>query len=435
MRKINYEREELLHHKREKERLHKIRNSRLLSSVEDTTFLEPSAYNGWEKKIVVPEKFTLYNNPNSVIDVALELDNIDKESHIDSIFYDFSKCEDMDLAASTIIDVFSVKKITEINKHKNQKINVNGKNSKSKNVNIMMNANGIKKHLGFVHHKYGENNPDFSFIDLLIGGKKTNYIKVNNSLNSSVASTRIVSFYDNCLRKHGYSLSAEGERTIFGLSGEVIDNCEQHANPNNDPKYGNQWFVNAFHRRIDNEISSISIVIMNFGLSIYEGINEVLNQPNIDLVQIEMKNRLVELSEKNKTWLTNKLTDETLYTLYALQEGVSRKRTIHDLSRGMGTISLIETFQKLGESLRKNYETRMCLLSGSAFIKFDKKYKIGTNPETKRKNIAFNKENDLTVQPDKKNVYSLKKAFPGTIISMDFYFDSKYIEKMKKGER
>ncbi len=57
----------------------------------------------------------------------------------------------------------------------------------------------------------------------------------------------------------------------------------------------------------------------------------------------------------------------------------------------------------------------------------EKSYKTGFS----NKIIAFNQANDLTVEPDKKYVQTLKNSFPGTIISMDLIIDTKYLERIK----
>ena len=46
-----------------------------------------------------------------------------------------------------------------------------------------------------------------------------------------------------------------------------------------------------------------------------------------------------------------------------------------------------------------------------------------------RQIIAFNKENDIYQKPDRTYVRRIKERFPGTIISLRFYLDGRYIRK------
>ncbi len=48
-----------------------------------------------------------------------------------------------------------------------------------------------------------------------------------------------------------------------------------------------------------------------------------------------------------------------------------------------------------------------------------------------RKIIAFNDENDIYMPSNSDNVIFMKNYFPGTVISLKFYLDSRYINKMK----
>ena len=52
----------------------------------------------------------------------------------------------------------------------------------------------------------------------------------------------------------------------------------------------------------------------------------------------------------------------------------------------------------------------------------------------KKKIIAFNEENNIYKPPDEANVRKLEANFPGTVISLRFYLDKRYIQK-EKGER
>merc|ERR1711916_213088 len=125
----------------------------------------------------------------------------------------------------------------------------------------------------------------------------------------------------------------------------------------------------------------------------------------------------------------------TLITLYALQEGVSRKRVDDilddDFDRGTGTMKLIRHFMSIG---RKADGTKplLSITSGKAHIKFDDTYSV---ERIDQRNIAFlNRENNVNDLPDERFVKYLRNKFPGTVISMQFYLDRSYIESVLEGE-
>lgn len=124
---------------------------------------------------------------------------------------------------------------------------------------------------------------------------------------------------------------------------------------------------------------------------------------------------------------------EDLWTLYSLQEGVSRfKDTPEGIDRGQGTVHLIELFHKLGKRKSGEETPKMCLISGSTYILFDGKYQMQPTERRgeKRKIIAFNKQNDLAKKPDSDYVKRFNGFFPGTLISMSFFLDKEYLKTL-----
>lgn len=112
-----------------------------------------------------------------------------------------------------------------------------------------------------------------------------------------------------------------------------------------------------------------------------------------------------------------KFEEENLWTLYALQEGVT---SIPDKKRGHGSIQFIDSFFSLkGEAINSDEKSRMTILSGHTRITFDGTYRI------QEKNIdgqpfkvmTFNKSGNIEDAPDKKYVKYEDNYFPGTTIS------------------
>lgn len=378
-------------------------------------------------KVIIPKIFSLYENPDEALKKCMNFYKSDSPFIFDEVFFDFFRCEKIDLASSTLLSICSQIKAEEIKHNEKKIINISGCDPVSPKAKLTVNSVGIKKNFGFALSK-SVNDQNVDTFDLLKGGKSNVYLNVDEMLESSVASTRITDFYRKILNKHSFDLNIEGRRIIQQLTNEVIDNCIQHADPE---RKNYQWFVNAYHYLENEKLSSISIVIINFGKTIAESINDLLQKNTSDKNIKKLRRQINLWSSKNQDKLTGKIDLNSLYTLYALQDGVSGKLSDLDPTRGRGTIKLIETFQNLGDSLDESLNPQMCIISGDSYIRFTKDYKI-KKMANGRKIIAFNKNNNLNILPDENNVFKLKSFFPGTIISMDFYFDENYIISKKK---
>ena len=121
---------------------------------------------------------------------------------------------------------------------------------------------------------------------------------------------------------------------------------------------------------------------------------------------------------------------DDLWTLYALQGGVSRrnyeKREIGNY--GQGTANMIQMFQDLGGD--RIARPKMCVLSGSTLVLFDGRYRMVEKNGSRI--IAFNRRNDLRKPPDSRCVRHLEHYFPGTLISMRFMLDRGHLSEISR---
>lgn len=161
---------------------------------------------------------------------------------------------------------------------------------------------------------------------------------------------------------------------------------------------------------------------MNFGKTIYEKFKDP-TCPNTDIVD-----RMKELSNKytkRRLW-NSKFEEETLWTLYALQEGVTSIAPTVNRKRGNGSIRFIESFFNLkGNNINDDTFSRLNILSGNTNIEFDGKYSIQekNNDQNIFKVMTFNNSGNIEDKPDQKFVRYVNEYFPGTIISAKILFN------------
>ena len=228
---------------------------------------------------------------------------------------------------------------------------------------------------------------------------------------SDIVGTKVVKYFDDCLKTKGVGLDDDGLRIMGEMVGEVIDNCKRHSGKNGE------WFTLG-HYKNNEDCGECHLVFFNFGDTIYESLKNSAESYIIKTLE-NMSSR------HNLNW-SSKWTKENLWTLYALQDGVSRCKKDESADNGSGTIKLIESFNSIGQT-KENKNPKMSITSGSTNILFDGTYTLKEDANLGKKIIAFNINNNLGEKPDPEYVKSLKSFFPGTVISMRFFLDRRFI--------
>ncbi len=378
-------------------------------------------------KVKIPKIFSLIHNPEATLDIYKQLFKSINKPGIKGVYIDHSECEQIEIGASTVMDVF----VMNLKEYKSKKIKqfiCKGKLPKDEKSKIVLLASGILKSLEFpdVHEQIEriKGNKKIECLDLIAGGKNSPTFKVNTSLESGIISTNVSDYFEKCLNIEGLGINIHGKSYISELVAETINNCEQHSGD------FNQFFtLGHYYSNSNDGYGECQLVIFNFGQTIYEG----LLYNSTDETTKENLKRLSDIHNKKGLFKSNIWDEEVLWTLYALQDGVSRVKSTATPDRGTGTVQLIKSFQEIGSNSQgKNAE--MCIISGSSYIHFDGTYKIKQKPfeNDDRDIIAFNENNDLNESPDKKFVRKLNSYFPGTIISMTFYIDKEFIIRLKE---
>ncbi len=301
-----------------------------------------------------------------------------------------------------------------------RRLQLSGVHSPNEPVEMMLRAAGLFKNLGIEHET--RSYADVEIFDLFTGRARTP--RLRESADSEVGAQMLQRYFRRCLNRNALDLTMDGRRAMLGLLGEVLDNASLHSG-------APVWFVIGYMHQVD-DVSKprgdCSIAIVSPGRTFYD----TLNSPGVsgDLTQ---KLRLLSEQHERKGFFSSGWDREVLWTLYALQEGVTRFRGQGPSGasgrRGIGTIEMLEFFEDLVPEIYQT-DTKMCLLSGHTHITFNGKYRLRsvTVEGEDRRVIAFNEANDLNLPPDPACVTKLDARFPGTLLSMRFPIDRDLIQ-------
>ncbi len=363
----------------------------------------------------IPTNFSFITHPEEVLQSLYELVLLCSTDTIRGIQFDHSKCTKIDLGASAVLDVITIE-LRNGWKRRKVKYGLGGFYPKDETVKEIFIASGLPNSLNIGAKLKNEAKEKYVLFDLMSGGHEK--VSATKSSNYELAAQELTDYYDACLCESGFSLTTNGARNLSIMIGEILTNAEEHSG------HG-KWFIIGYLRR-ESGRNEVNLAIFNFGSTIHETFLR-------DDVDSELKSDLQQLSNDHikNGFFGPDWDEETLWTLYSLQEGVTRFRgTEKGVDRGNGTAKMIQFFQKLGGTSEEGYAPEMSLLSGSAHIRFDTKYqmKLEDYNGEKRGIIAFNNDNSLQSKPDKKCVKKLNGHFPGTVISMKFFIERKFLE-------
>ena len=235
--------------------------------------------------------------------------------------------------------------------------------------------------------------------------------------------TKIVGYVNENLNKYDYKLTDLDRNEMESLIAEVLNNAEDHG-------LNSKWYATATlfeDNRMLNDptkeiIGELTITILNFGKSFYEGLEETKTE-NIDTYK-----DLEELyNAASKCKGGGQFGKGDYFTLYALQEGISRLKYIEQ-SRGTGTMKFINSFLSIGdyENKEKKYFPSLHILSGNTLLKCDNKFKSFLVDGDYC--LSLNLENDLSIPPQQSHLRPLIAKFPGTVLAIKIYLNKNHLK-------
>lgn len=355
----------------------------------------------------IPEVLCMIENPDKSISFLKELNFVfDKSKKLRSVYFDYSDCHTLGLGASVIMDKIVINGIDFRKKISKVPI-LSGNLPKSNSAKELFLISGLYKHLE-------------------LGAIPNNTVAriepFQKDKDVSSMTNKTIEYYIECLGRSGFELGENGIKYLSNLVGEVIGNASEHSGEFGD------WFVSGHYSMVNDSLGIGKLTFLSFGNTIYE----TITSENVDdLIKNKLTNHLNNHSKNfNSNW-----TREMCGTIFALQYKISSKKNNTYPDRGTGTIKFISNFNDLGTSIDRG-EPKMIIQSGNTHILFDGAYKLKkqeTSDGIEVDVIAFNEENDLNLIADNRKVFRTNNFFPGTIISLGFYVDRKYIERSMEG--
>lgn len=367
-----------------------------------------------ESTFVIPEVFSIIENYTETTIFLRKLFNALYNQSFEEIFIDYQNCKEIDVCASMSMDIILADFINYYtqcsrDRHRIKVKTIEPINYKRYEIEKILFSIGAYKNLKGFNITFDNIIP----FPIKIGHKDNPRL----SEKREVDITQTVDYIISCLAKLNKRLTDSAETNFYKVIGEVIQNAEEHSNTKI------RYLIGHFeeNKNGSSDYGVFNLAILNFGNTFYETFKNAENPNKAVIGQME------SLSKKyttNGLFKKKKFEEETLWTLYALQDGVTR---IKDWNRGNGAIRFIESFINLKGNTQTDNISKMVITSGHTRIIFDGKYQITKqkrgNEEKEFKMMTFNASGDIEQLPDENYVVYEENYFPGTIISVKLKLD------------
>ena len=393
-------------------------------------FLDQKGYQGKVKfgrsEIFIPKEFTLENNLEVVLKIIKEIRLTLMQLSHETITLNFSTCKKVDFASLFLLRAILTDYILELKKLDKRLFvlktcpDIYIKVIDNEDVNLQLFASEMipvtKIHESFL----------FPTSRSLFHRGSASQSKYSENRKGTVA-TKMRSYLEDCLKTHDKFLSAQEKSDFDGIISEILNNAEDHSQFDTWYAFGN--FFKSKKMENDEVIGEVNLAFMNFGYSIYDGILDSKENNSVQYQDlIELRNIVKQKDIKNS------FSDENLFTLYALQDNISRLKH-KDKSRGTGTMTFIRSFMELGdfESDELGYFPRLLIFSGKTIVRCDNKYKPFSSKD--RYFISLNRTKSLSDLPEKSHLINSNLYFPGTLLFVKMYLNNEHlVKKIENGK-
>lgn len=356
-------------------------------------------------RIFIPENFSITDNPKESFRVVQCLISSLLLKGKNEITLDYSNCKNIDLDTQVFIDI-CIKEIFDFYKSNQETLNkylkplrIRGRNIKNSNVGKILFSVGSPA----IHQ-----NKTIDYEDIIPYRLCCHTVKEGEDSSGAkeIDTTSMADYVKKCLALMNKSLTSEKLEDLCNVIGETLINAEEHATTKCRLSIG--YFQEK--KEQSQHFGLFNLVIMNFGDTIYEK----FKNPDCPVPQTVQKMKKLSKEYTEKKFLKQKeFEEETLWTLYSLQEGVT---SIPDKQRGTGSIQFIKSFFNIKGSSEVDNISKMVLYSGKTKIIFDGTYQIQKDKDNYSV-MTFNNSGDIHDKPDNKFVTFVDQYFPGTVIS------------------
>lgn len=388
----------------------------------------------WETEIFkVPETFSLIDKPDESFYFLKQVLYALLKGKQESLYFDYESCRDLEIAAQVFLDIIIKDVITVYNICARKRIlretlGVVKVVGLTNQINTLKNNESVLKILYSVgsmniHAKKKVFFKDTEKYELCEYTRNPDDTKEIIKQKDAIDTSTLVDYVRRCLQRFNKDLAFEDLTSLTNIVTETLINAQEHST------VGTRFSIGYYQddKKPGNHSGIFRLVIMNFGKTIYEKFADSdCGNPRI----VEVMRNLSSVYTKRNLFLQREFEEETLWTLYALQDGVTSVSPEEYETRGSGTIQFIKSFFKLnGEEQLGNYKSRMTILSGNTCINFDGTYKIvdKVNENGKFGYMTFNESGNIEDKPDEKFVRYVKNYFPGTIIGAKIWLDEESI--------
>ena len=371
---------------------------------------------------LVPKQFSLIDYPKeSFIFIQQVLGALVKQKYLE-IIIDYRQCERVDLGAQVLLDIILKETIRFYNKcnvfksTRSKVKKIGGKCKHNTDIQKLLYSVGSPA----IHTDKTISFPDIIPYKLCIHNRDDGGDPIKIREQKDIDTTKLVDYVLDSLKKINRTLTLDKLDDLSIVIGEILINAEEHSTTKHRFSIG--YFQEL--KQNGNHFGIFKLIILNFGKTIYDKFKDP-GCPNKDAV-----NKMKLLSEqytKRKYFVFKSFNEETLWTLYALQDGVTSIAPERYTKRGHGSIQFIESFFNIkGKMKEKDDVSKMTILSGNTNITFNGNYNI-TEKEVNGENfkyMTFNTSGNIEDKPDSKYVKFVDNYFPGTIICAKILFNN-----------
>ncbi len=380
--------------------------------------LDPPKYFKDEEKLEIPINFSFEDGAcKNTIEFLKKLLGLLVFQRARTVIVSYGKCKKISLEAQVFLDIILkdiitfFKRCNQYKKLKPRVKRIRGDDISNPDIKKLLYSVGSPA----IHADY-----EIKFKDII-----PYKLCIHNSLNTSkkniaqkdVDTTTLADYVIDSLERMNISLSGTEIENLCNVIGEILINAEEHSS--NNFRYSIGYFTEK--RENGKHYGIFRLVIMNFGQTIYEKFKDPYCK---NKSSVEKMRRLSDQYTRRGLFTPAEFEEETLWTLYSLQEGVTSTDPKVYKKRGNGSLRFIENFFKLRGKNFTDYESKMTIVSGKSRIIFDGKYDITptvVDGETFQC-VSFNESGNIMNKPDNKYVNFAPTYFPGTYISAEIYF-------------